>query len=444
MKNRLLLAAPILFLLVSTAAAQQTQTFAIDCWSGGHCALPCGGSANGNYDCSDGTGGWTNGCAYTDPLPAGATVTKIQVTFFTHQCAGSTTLAPTMNGTTIGTVTENGSSCTCLSSPCLNTAVTSADFPSGFPGYNAGGLNTLGVNVTSGLICVEHAEITLTYSTRPLQIVRPTADQDFDLGPANFTETDPITFEARMNPPDAARSVDWNVLLEYQTSGGRGASQDPRRFQTQAGRTHDETYRSMGGRLTVNATAVINNQTVNADPVTATITGVALDDNLITNRLVQLYRNGDTPRLITGIAQVESTYRQFAVRTLYGRSDRWPTESFDGGSHIGLLQMPVAMDVAWNWETNTGAGVNLFEDKLRAARRIMQRIIQNNRGLRQLTGVELENMALVLYGPHASADHGRQYYAPAPTAGGGVDWVVNTAGNAAGVAYADNCRGSMH
>jgi len=25
-----------------------------------------------------------------------------------------------------------------------------------------------------------------------------------------------------------------------------------------------------------------------------------------------------------------------------------------------------------------------------------------------------------------------------------VDWVVNTAGNAGGVAYANDCRGSMH
>jgi hypothetical protein len=102
------------------------------------------------------------------------------------------------------------------------------------------------------------------------------------------------------------------------------------------------------------------------------------------------------------------------------------------------------MDLAWNWESNTAGGENLFEDKLRAASRIMRRIIQNNRGLRQLTGVELENMALVLYGPHASGDLNRQYYAPAPTPNGGVDWVVNTAGNPGGVAYADNCRGSMH
>jgi hypothetical protein len=428
---------------VAAAAQEQVQTFAIDCWSGGHCAMPCGGGATGNYDCSDGTGGWSPTCPYTDPLPSGATVTMIEAVLFTHQCASSTSLTATVNGQTIGSTTEARSSCSCLSSPCLDTRVQSASYPAGFPGYVAGGSNTFGITL-SGLICVEHVELTLHYTTKKLEIVRPTADQDFDLGPQNFTATDPVTFEARLTPPDAARSVDWNVLLEYQTSGGRGASENRRTFQTQAGRTHDETYQSMGGRLTVNANAVINSQTVNADPVTATITGVPIADNLITARLETLYRNGDTPRLPTGISQVESTYRQFAVITLYNRADRWPTESFDGGSHIGLMQMPVAMEVAWNWESNTRDGVSLFEEKVRTAHRLMRRIIQANRGLRQLTGVELENMGLVLYGPHASGDLSRQYYAPAPTPGGGVDWVVNTAGNAAGVAYADNCRGSMH
>ena len=63
MKHTLLLLALIVLIApVALAQTPQTRTFAIDCWSGGHCALPCGGSGTGNYDCSDGTGGWTNGC----------------------------------------------------------------------------------------------------------------------------------------------------------------------------------------------------------------------------------------------------------------------------------------------------------------------------------------------------------------------------------------------
>ena len=283
----------------------------------------------------------------------------------------------------------------------------------------------------------------LTYSSKQLAIVRPTASQDYDLGPHNFTASDPITFEARATPSDATRSVDWDVLIEYQTSGNKGASQSSRKFKTQAGRTYDETYASMGGRLTVKASATINSQTVNADPVTATITGVSLADDLITVRLVNLYGNGATPRLMTGIAKRESNYAQFAMRTLYGRSDRWPNESFDGGSHIGLMQMPVSMERAWNWESNATEGVDLFREKLSTASRVMRRIIQKNKGLRDLTGVELENMALVLYGPYASGDLGKQYYRPVVTSTGGMDWVVNSAGNANGVIYANYCRSHM-
>jgi len=75
-----------------------------------------------------------------------------------------------MNGQVIGTVTESRSSCSCLSSSCLDTTVISADYPNGFPGYNAGASNTFGVNVTSGLLCVEHVEITLTFSGKTATI----------------------------------------------------------------------------------------------------------------------------------------------------------------------------------------------------------------------------------------------------------------------------------
>lgn len=440
----------ILGFAVSTEAQDETMTFAIDCWSGGHCAMPCGGSAQGNYDCSEGTGGWSPTCVFSDPLPEGSTVKVVQAVLSTHQCDSSTNITTTLNGQVIGSVTESRFSCSCLDSPCLDTRTDSPTFPDGFPGYVYGGSNTFGINVTSGIICVEHVDVTLQYSQEQLEIVRPMADDDFDLGPSNLTATAPITFEARLTPSNAARSVDWEVVLEYETSGGRGGSQDTRTFRTQADQTHDETYSSMGGRLTVKAQALINSEIVEADPVTATITGVAIPDNLITTRLENLYRNGATPRLMTGIAMVESTYRQFAVITLYNRSDRWPLESFDGGSHIGLMQVVTAMDRAWNWETNTEFGVNLYQrDKLGAARRIMNRIIQanhdprNNRRLRRLTDVELENMALVLYGPHASADLNAQYYVPQVMPDGSIDWVVNTTGNAGGVAYANNCRNSV-
>lgn len=142
----------------------QTMTFSIDCWSGGHCAMPCGGSGQGNYDCSDGTGGWTPSCAFNDPLPAGSVVTKVQATVWTHQCASVSSWEATLNGQLISTMTDGRASCSCLSSPCLDNVHQGAEAPDGVPGYVYGGSNTFGLNVLSGTICVEHVDITLTYT----------------------------------------------------------------------------------------------------------------------------------------------------------------------------------------------------------------------------------------------------------------------------------------
>ncbi len=146
------------------AEAQETRTISIDCWSGGWCALPCGGGAPGNYDCSNGHGGWTPTCTFPDPLPEDSTVTRVQAAVFTHQCAASSTVTATLNGQLISTVTDGRQSCQCLNSPCLDEVHTSQMYPDGFPGYVYGGMNTFGLSVDAGLICVEHTDITLTYS----------------------------------------------------------------------------------------------------------------------------------------------------------------------------------------------------------------------------------------------------------------------------------------
>ena len=41
----------------------------------------------------------------------------------------------------------------------------------------------------------------------------------------------------------------------------------------------------------------------------------------------------------------------------------WPLESYDGGSHIGLMQVPLSMHNAWNWEKNTEKGADIFYQK---------------------------------------------------------------------------------
>jgi hypothetical protein len=172
------------------------------------------------------------------------------------------------------------------------------------------------------------------------------------------------------------------------------------------------------------------------------VVGVAIPNDAITARLSALY-SGATFNLLTGIADEESDYRQFAARTLYGVNTRWPLESYDGGSHIGLMMVPVTFTDAWDWIANTQKGAEIFADKLATAGRIETAIRTRNPGLRVLTSSELEHMALVLYGPHGSADRSRQYYVPAPTPSG-IDWIRNTIGNQAGVEYANRVLAGIH
>jgi hypothetical protein len=204
-----------------------------------------------------------------------------------------------------------------------------------------------------------------------------------------------------------------------------------------------QSYQSTGGRLTINASESTAAGTVSACPVKyAYIVGSAIPDNVITSQLLNLYSHGATPNLLTGIASVESSYQQFSPATLYGYSANWPKESYDGGSHVGLMQMPTSTQHAWDWLVNASDAAALFSDKLAAATRIERRIRKLYHGLHHLTDVEIENMALVLYGPYASADLTQQYYA-VEQVGRKWAWVVNTAGNPDGIAYADNCRASV-
>jgi hypothetical protein len=135
----------------------------------------------------------------------------------------------------------------------------------------------------------------------------------------------------------------------------------------------------------------------------------------------------------------ESSYGQFSDTTLLGYIGKWPLESYDGGSHIGLMMVPLTMDDAL---TNTQTGVGVFYDKIQAARVLERRILRNYHGLLHLTDVEIENMSLVLYGEFGSSILDRQYYIP-QVSGNTVDWVVNIANNPDGVAYADNVQNQV-
>jgi hypothetical protein len=269
-----------------------------------------------------------------------------------------------------------------------------------------------------------------------LQIIQPKDKDQLPLSQISFTTTPPVSFEAGPIAPSA--TIAWTAHLEYATSGGLGSFTDDRTFTTDEGtQVHHETYAGIGGKITLNASQ--NTPSASIKPITLFVVGTEIPESDITNRLITLY-GGATPNLMTGIAVRESSYRQFTTRSLFGISALWPTESPvtklspHHGTHIGLMQMPVSQANAWDWLANTNNGVNFFvTSKLARARQVTSEIIRGHPGLRELSGTELEHMALVLYGPNASSKLSKQYYAPAPSSSGGWDWVVNTAGNPQGV-----------
>ena len=123
---------------------------------------------------------------------------------------------------------------------------------------------------------------------------------------------------------------------------------------------------------------------------------------------------------------------QFSDRTLYGRTDRWPRESYDGGSHIGLMMMPATFVRAWDWLVNTEHGVTLYEANITQSHTHVNKERTKHPGLRDLTAIEHENNASSLYRT------GTYYY---KWNGNDVtpDWEINT-DNPVGVAYADDVR----
>lgn len=278
----------------------------------------------------------------------------------------------------------------------------------------------------------------LSYTIGPasaLTIESPAKGNVFALNQNTHTRSPDISFTA--GGSGASGQVSWTISMEYDTDRPRGLPGLVSSINTNGTSTRKLYYQSQGGRVKVSATAGDNQ----ACPLEYFyVVGDAIPENEITNRLVGLYAHGVTPRLLTGIADKESTYRQFVSRSKYDRQALWPVESFDGGSHIGLMQMPSTVPHAWDWQINTQDAANLFREKLRIAAALERRIIRAHRGLRRLTDVESENMALTLYGPGAAAGLENQYYRAVQLANGSYDWTVNTANNPVGVAYANDVR----
>jgi hypothetical protein len=290
-------------------------------------------------------------------------------------------------------------------------------------------------------------------SSSQLGIISPTDNQLIDLAQdKNFTATDqtcPAPTDGAGNATAACFSagtsssnpINWSATLSYNTSAGYGYYTDTLpSFPTSNGQVQNEQYQATGGRVNVTAQNIASDGSTVYDCSQFYVEGTNSIDPTI--NLLNLYSTGATPHLMTGVAQHESTYKQFFTQTLLGATAYWPHESADGGSHIGLMMVPTQQPYAWDWTSNTNDGVNdasygFVVAKLPLAS-TWQAWITNGHGsipghssLATLTATQLEDMALVLYGPAASGTWTKQFYIPVCPSGNITNhsniWTCNNA-----------------
>lgn len=146
------------FSQTASTTVSWTGALAQGACSSGSSGLVCGG----DWQCSSNSwGGWNSGLkTFTDPVPAGNTITSVTVAVYQTDCSPSS-VNITLNGQNLGTYSATGTGCAC-GGPCLTYSVTQTG---PFPGYNYGGVNTVQFNVSGGVLCANRAVLTFNYSS---------------------------------------------------------------------------------------------------------------------------------------------------------------------------------------------------------------------------------------------------------------------------------------
>jgi hypothetical protein len=281
----------------------------------------------------------------------------------------------------------------------------------------------------------------LTFTPLKFVIDSPVAASLHPLEEQDSRKTKPIEFKVKSDAQTGV--VTWSASREYTTSGGITAAPNPvvQSFQTQPGASEIRTYEGEGGEVTVTASSTVNGAQLTAGPSKFYVVGVQIADPVISARLTGLY-SGATTGLFKGIAWIESNYRQFASFThpKYGVPSLWPVENYattraPRGKYIGLMMTPFSTATAWDWYENTLKGLQVFEEHLRIARVVEDRIRAKFPNLPALTGEQRENMALAAYSGQVVnlTDQTRQYYIPSadgrrwednPRQTGGIDYAT--------------------
>jgi hypothetical protein len=300
------------------------------------------------------------------------------------------------------------------------------------------------VTLRPGVDGTNFTAVQLTPVPAQLVIVQPAAGQN-NAYPAqtNYNSTGPMAFNASLSGTNHPATINWKLKVEYQTPGG-GPYAKEHSFSSANNQTVYQTFTAEGGRMTITASVTAGGGRF-SKTITNYITGVPIPNATITTRLRSLYTPpaGGTTGLLTGIAFKESSYMQFDPNlTKYGLTSRWPVESpaalYPKGSYIGMMQVPVAMDTAWDWLVNTTQGAAIFAEKLQLASSYIADIRAQHPSLPALTGVQMENYALGLYVGSPS-----RYYVPAEVPSGSGQWQWQTTSNQSLLNYVSTIRNNI-
>jgi hypothetical protein len=339
-----------------------------------------------------------------------------------------------------------------------------------FPGYQPNGAIAHILPATQQQACNQNPTETIV-SPADGQIFKITDD------PQHVTTTIPLQGNV------LAGLANWTLTIEYTTAGdGKTAAttvpSEIRHVTTVNGGSINLDLTGVGGKVTILLECPhLSGESVCNTTRTVYIVGGRIPDSEITARLQALSTGPGivTAGLLTGIGWTETDYRQFtsqanraygssglyifssnAASTLYGMNDSWPNEGRPWSAHaIGLMQVPLDVQTAWNWLANTSEARRiLLVDKFDAVTR-REFGTPTNQGMREkwdglplLTPKQREEMAVMLYGNHPSFSIDKQYYIPVCNNGsvilgmpircsGTWSFVKNTMNNPGGVAYVD-------
>ncbi len=214
------------FSLLKNEASAQTVSVPIyfsgytnECCASNITPYTCFNDGGGSGNC--GSSASTYSTTFTNPIPAGNTVTQVSISYYTFECPG-TSASPKLNGFALSTGNVTTGSCLCATGTAWSiTASSSNNYPCGLPGYNygAGATETFSLTFT-GQVCISQALITFSYApssqTMPPTITWPSGDTIVCSAATGVTYS--------VAPDPTATSYSWSVPGGWVINSGQGTN----------------------------------------------------------------------------------------------------------------------------------------------------------------------------------------------------------------------------